>query len=110
MPRLTFSGKQGAWPLTHPTPSHGTAGGALSDELLARQLADADQAAAADGDGGSGGRQRGRGGRGGGSARKMGVRERLAAKLLRGRAVAAAVAETARVESELRRDKFGQRW
>jgi predicted methyltransferase len=40
----------------------------------------------------------------------MTVQARLAAKLLRGRALAAAVADETRTESEVRRDKFGNRW
>lgn len=37
-------------------------------------------------------------------------RKRLAQKLLRGSAVAAAVADATLAESEARRDKFGNRW
>ncbi|EFN59274.1 hypothetical protein CHLNCDRAFT_49788 [Chlorella variabilis] len=79
-------------------------GGADRDEALARQLQDAEgQPQGAEGGGGAA-----RGGRGRG--KKMGVRKRLAQKLLRGSAVAAAVADATLAESEARRDKFGNRW
>ncbi|PRW58637.1 UV-stimulated scaffold A-like protein [Chlorella sorokiniana] len=78
--------------------------GALSDELLARQLADADAAAA------QAGGQRTNGGRRGRQAKKISVKSRLAQKLLRGGVVAAAVREQQREEGEVRREKFNNRW
>lgn len=82
------------------------AGAANPDEQLARQLQEAEQqAAAAAADGGGRGRGRGQGRQGRG--KKMGVKDRLAQKLLRGAVVAAAGAESARAEGEARRDKFG---
>jgi hypothetical protein len=84
------------------------AGAANSDEQLARQLQESEQqAAAAAADGGGGGRGRGRGQGRQGRGKKMGVKDRLAQKLLRGAVVAAAGAESARAEGEARRDKFG---
>ncbi|KAI3433941.1 hypothetical protein D9Q98_003743 [Chlorella vulgaris] len=82
------------------------AGAANPNEQLARQLQEAEQqAAAAAADGGGRGRGRGQGRQGRG--KKMGVKDRLAQKLLRGAVVAAAGAESARAEGEARRDKFG---
>lgn len=81
--------------------------GALSDEALARQLQDAEQPGqqGQQEEGAEGGR-----GRRGRQTKKMGVRSRLAQKLLRGGAVAAATRDANTEESELRREKFGNRW
>lgn len=88
-------------------------GGADPDAALARQLQDSETHAGAGGRHANDDAQRGRGappGQRGAAPRRMTVQARLAAKLLRGRALAAAVADETRTESEVRRDKFGNRW
>lgn len=51
-----------------------------------------------------------RGGRTTGAKRKLGVRERLARKLLSSRAAAAAAGELAATDAEALRDRMSTRW
>ncbi|KAL4423512.1 hypothetical protein ABPG77_003645 [Micractinium sp. CCAP 211/92] len=80
-------------------------GGAHSDAQLAQQLQDQDQAQATGAAGGEGGR-----GRRGRPAKRLSVKARLAQKLLRGGAAAAALREATAEEGEMVREREANRW
>ncbi|KAL4437191.1 hypothetical protein ABPG75_004330 [Micractinium tetrahymenae] len=79
-------------------------GGAYSDELLARRLQDEEQGEQAAEEEEGGRKRKGR------QAKKMGVKARLAQKLLRGGAVAAALWEVTAEEGEMVREREANRW